>query len=113
MHQRNQQRKLHNGNSYPRRNKTPRHLEHSIDEVKVFCQRHSLNGIQIGKWIWVKFTAKPNKFMIILLKDYGFHWSKRRGMWAHNCGHPCQPGEKAPWHKYKCQDVSGSVDLED
>jgi hypothetical protein len=86
---------------------------HSIDEVIDFCQQHSLNSIMIGKWIWVKFACKPADHMLKLLKGFGFCWSSRRGMWAHNCGHPSQPGKQAPWHKYRCCDVSGSVQLED
>lgn len=86
---------------------------HTIDEVIEFCRQHSLNSVRIGKWIWVKFTRKPCEDMRMQLKDFGFCWSKRRGMWAHNCGHPSQPGTQAPWRKYQCSDVSGSVRLED
>ena len=87
--------------------------QHTTDEVIAFCRKHYLNGIMIGRWIWVQFTEKPNLQIRKLLKDFGFHWSTRRGMWAHNCGYPSQPGNEVPWHKYPCYRVSGAVDLKD
>ena len=90
-----------------------RQESHTIDEVIDFCRQHSLNSILVGRWIWVKFLRKPPEDIRKLLKDFGFTWSKRRGMWAHNCGHPCQPGKQPPWHKYQCSNISGSVKLED
>ena len=91
----------------------PHRQDRSIDEVIEFCQKNSLNSIQIGSWIWVKFDRKPSEFVRKLLLRFGFRWSKRRKMWAHNCGHPCQPGNDKPWHKYNCSNISGSVSLDD
>ena len=88
--------------------------DYGIEEVTNFCRQHYLNAVRVGNWIWVQFREKPAEQMLKLLKDFGFRWSKRRGMWAHNCGNPSQPGKEAPWHKYPYMVVSGMpVDLEE
>ena len=95
-------------------NETSDQQEHNLDEVSKFCRQHFLNAIQVGKWIWVRFNAQPEEHVRKLLQDFGFRWSKRRGMWAHNCGFPSQSSTNGvPWHKYQCYTVSGSVNLED
>jgi hypothetical protein len=72
-----------------------------FDEVVEFCKALSLDAEVVGKWIWVTFAQKPNRELIQQLKDFGFRWSPRREKWAHNCGHPCQPGSGDPWDKYE------------
>lgn len=75
--------------------------ERSFDEVVEFCKELGLDAEVVGRWIWVTFAQKPDRDMIKALKDFGFHWSPRREKWAHNCGHPSQPGSGNPWDKYE------------
>ena len=86
---------------------------HSLDDIVGFCKFYSLNAVQIGKWVWVKFAGEPNVQMQRLLKRFGFRWSERRKMYAHDCGHPSQPSNEVPWHRYAVNNISGSVNLED
>ncbi len=86
---------------------------HSLEDIVGFCKFYSLNAVQIGKWVWVKFTGEPPIQMQRLLKRFGFRWSERRKMYAHDCGHPSQPSNEVPWHRYAVNKISGSVNLED
>jgi hypothetical protein len=60
---------------------------HNIIEVCEFCRENHLEADVVGRWVWVKFAEKPSSEIRTLLKEFGFRWSKRRGEWAHNCGH--------------------------
>ncbi len=74
----------------------------SIIEVLEFCQLQSLPARVVGKWVWIKFESKPGPEIRQSLKDFGFHWSSRRGQWAHNCGHISKPARSyRPWDKYQ------------
>jgi ribosome biogenesis GTPase A len=74
----------------------------SIIEVLEFCKVQALPARVVGKWVWVKFESKPNADIRQALKDFGFRWSKRRGQWAHNCGHHSRPARNyRPWDKYQ------------
>ena len=77
---------------------------HNLIEVLQFCREHKLPARVVGKWVWIKYPAKPKPSTLELLKEIGFRWSPRRRQWAHNCGHPSQPAENyAPWDRYKTQ----------
>jgi len=78
---------------------------HNMIEVIEFCKTHHLPADIVGRWVWVKFEEKPSTETRTLLKDYGFRWSKRRGEWAHNCGHPTKPGHCIPREKYTVQHI--------
>ena len=74
----------------------------SIIEVLEFCKAQSLPARVVGRWIWLKFDSKPDAEIRQALKDYGFRWSRRRGQWAHNCGHTSRPARSyRPWDKYR------------
>ena len=74
--------------------------KHGIIDVIEFCRENNLPADVVGRWVWVNFTEKPSAEVRQLLKDYGFRWSKRRGEWAHNCGHPTKSGHCIPREKY-------------
>ncbi len=74
----------------------------SIIEVLEFCKAQALPARVVGKWVWVKFDSKPSADIRQALKDFGFHWSRRRGQWSHNCGRPTKPAlSYKPWDKYQ------------
>lgn len=74
----------------------------SIIEVLEFCQEQKLPARVVGRWVWIKFESKPDADTRQALKDAGFRWSRRRGQWAHNCGHPTKPARSyRPWDKYQ------------
>jgi hypothetical protein len=73
-----------------------------IFEVLEYCKEQELPARVVGKWVWLKFDEKPNATIRQGLKDMGFRWSKRRGQWAHNCGHISKQARSyKPWDKYK------------
>jgi len=78
----------------------------SVIEVCQFCKDHRLNAELVGRWVWVKFDAKPDAETRKLMKDFGFRWVARRGMWAHNCGHPSRSGKRHPFYTYGHRPVS-------
>lgn len=74
----------------------------SILEVLDYCKANNLPARVVGKWVWIKFESKPTAEVRQGLKDMGFRWSRRRGQWAHNCGHSTKPAlNYKPWDKYK------------
>lgn len=74
----------------------------SIIEVLEFCKSGNLPARVVGRWVWIKFESKPNAEIRQALKDFGFHWSRRRGQWSHNCGRPTKPARGyKPWDKYQ------------
>ena len=74
----------------------------SIIEVLEFCKVQALPARVVGKWVWIKFESKPSAEIRQALKDFGFRWSRRRGQWAHNCGHDSRPAHNyKPWDKYR------------
>jgi len=74
----------------------------SIIEVLQFCKERNLPARVVGRWVWIKFDSKPAADVRQALKDIGFRWSKRRGQWAHNCGHQAGPAlNYKPWDKYE------------
>jgi len=74
---------------------------HSIVEVLEFCKAHNLPARVVGRWVWIEFESKPSDSIRQSLKDFGFRWSRRRGQWSHNCGHPTKPArDYRPWDKY-------------
>ena len=76
--------------------------QHSINEVLEFCKAQSLPARVVGRWVWVKFDSKPSTETRAGLKAMGFRWSRRRGQWAHNCGHSSRPARSyRPWDKYR------------
>lgn len=40
----------------------------------------------VGKWIWIQFEAKPDVETRAALKDLGFHYNSKRGLWQNPCG---------------------------
>lgn len=73
----------------------------SIVEVLEFCKALNLPARVVGRWVWIKFDSKPDAETRQSLKDFGFRWSRRRGQWSHNCGHPTKPAPNyRPWDKY-------------
>ena len=74
----------------------------SIIEVLEFCKAQNLPARVVGKWVWIEFESKPCNQIRQALKDFGFGWSRRRGQWAHNCGHSSRPARSyRPWDKYR------------
>jgi len=74
----------------------------NIIEVLEFCKVQALPARVVGKWVWIKFESKPNAEVRQTLKDFGFRWSRRRGQWAHNCGHSSRPARSyRPWDRYQ------------
>lgn len=83
-------------------NKSKSKPNHSIIEVLEYCKAQNLPARVVGRWVWIKFESKPNTDIRQSLKDMGFRWSRRRGQWAHNCGHSSLPARGyRPWDKYK------------
>jgi hypothetical protein len=74
--------------------------EQNLLAVCQFCKDHQLNAELVGRWVWVRFASKPNGETRKLLTEFGFRWVPRRGMWAHNCGHPSRAGVGHPFSKY-------------
>lgn len=80
----------------------------NVFEVIDFCTQLDLQAELVGKWIWVSFDEKPDRQLRRTLKDFGFRWSKRRGKWAHNCGHPTKSASLSdPWEKYPHRTLTG------
>ncbi len=83
-------------------NKPESKSEHNFIQVLEFCKEQNLPARAVGKWIWLRFETKPSTEIRQALKDFGFRWSRRRGQWAHNCGHCSRPAHNyKPWDKYK------------
>ena len=77
-------------------------------EVVDFCRQHGFSAELVGQWVWVTFAEKPEQDLLKKLKLMGFKWSRRRGKWACNCGHPTKSAyESSPFDKYHCRAVSG------
>jgi hypothetical protein len=84
--------------------------EHSIIEVLEFCKAQNLPARVVGKWVWIKFDSKPPAEIRQAPKECGFRWSKRRGQWAHNCGHSSRPARSyRPWDKYRTISVEQAI----
>ena len=101
----------------PKHPKSIKSKEHSILEVLEFCKSRNLPARVVGSWVWIEFDSKPSAEIRQALKDFGFRWSKRRGQWAHNCGHSSRPARSyRPWDRYRtisldeaCQSVGLEV----
>ena len=77
-------------------------------EVVGWCQELNLSAELVGQWVWVTFDQKPEQDLLKKLKQMGFKWSKRRGKWANNCGHPAKSAHQSnPWETYSHRFVSG------
>lgn len=74
-------------------------LNTTFDVVK-WCADNDIPADLVGRWVWVKFDAKPSTEVRTALKAAGFRWCKNRGEWAHNCGHPSRRGTGNPRNKY-------------
>ena len=84
----------------------------SIVEVLEFCKEQALPARTVGKWVWIKFAEKPNAGIRQALKDFGFHWAKRRQQWCHNCGHSSRPARNyRPWDRYQTKSLDESLRL--
>lgn len=82
----------------------------SIIEVLEFCKAQSLPARVVGRWVWIKFDTKPAAEIRQSLKDFGFRWSRRRGQWSHNCGHPTKPAPNyKPWDKYQTTSLDDAI----
>ena len=82
----------------------------NVFEVIDFCKELDLEADLVGQWIWISFDDKPDRELRRTLKDFGFRWSKRRGKWAHNCGHPTKSAYQSdPWEKYDHRMVTGQT----
>lgn len=85
--------------------------EHSIIEVLEFCKSGNLPARVVGRWVWIKFSSKPDAEIRQALKDMGFRWSRRRGQWAHNCGHSSLPARSyRPWDKYQTISLEQAIE---
>ncbi len=72
----------------------------NLIDVIVWCKFHQVPADVVGRWVWVKFEEKPAAEVRENLKAAGFRWCKKRGEWAHNCGHPTRSGHGNPRYKY-------------
>ena len=82
----------------------------SIIEVLEFCKERDLPARVVGRWVWIKFESKPSAEIRQSLKNFGFRWSRRRGQWSHNCGHPTKPARGyKPWDKYQTVGLDESL----
>ena len=72
------------------------------EQVVEFCKANHLQSYIVGRWVWLDaFDAPPPPQLRALLKAAGFRWIRKRGRWAHNCGHPTKSNPKiTPWRKY-------------
>ena len=78
-------------------------------EVVNFCRHHNLEAEMVGRWIWVRFEEDPGEEICQALLEFGFRFSPRRGMWAHNCGKPSKSARDShPWDTYPHTTVSRS-----
>jgi len=85
---------------------------HSIIEVLEFCKTQNLPARVVGRWVWVKFDAKPGADIRQALKDFGFRWSKRRAQWSHCCGHHSRPARNyRPWDKYQTVSLDDALSV--
>lgn len=84
----------------------------ALQDVIQFCKEKDLPADVVGRWVWLRFDAKPDEDTRTLLKGAGFRWVKTRGEWAHNCGHPSRRGTGEPRWKYGSVPVR-SVLIED
>lgn len=85
-----------------------------IDGTLAVVQWCAANGIPadlVGRWVWVSFDEKPAAAVLAMLKLAGFHWSRERGEWAHNCGHWSGPGKGSPRWKYGSVPVGQAVGM--
>jgi hypothetical protein len=80
---------------------------HNLIEVIEWCRAKGLTQADVvGRWVWILFDEKPPAELRQELKDFGFRWVKKRGQWAHNCGHPSRHGKVSPRAKYGSVPVS-------
>lgn len=79
--------------------------KHNLVDVIEFCRANGLPGEIVGRWVWLRFDAKPGLEVLDLIKSFGFRWVHRRGAWAHNCGHYCKQGVGDPRVKYGCKPI--------
>jgi len=85
---------------------------HNLIEVVEFCKHNGFHQAEIvGRWVWITFNEKPSETIREKLKGFGFRWIKRRGRWAHNCGHPSKRGRQDPRFKYGVIPVDNADDL--
>lgn len=89
----------------------PEKLTNLIDVAR-WCDARGLPASIVGRWVWIRFPEKPNGETRAALKAVGFRWVKRRGEWAHNCGHPTGRGKCNPRWKYGELPVSAVSELE-
>ena len=80
---------------------------HTLSEVVLFCQRFNLEALVCGHWVWCTLPEQATDSFISQLRNFGFHYSKRRNKWAHDCGFTCKPGKSDPFTKYPTYRVSG------
>jgi len=71
-----------------------------IADVIDFCKSHGFPADVVGRWVWIRFDAKPDQEIRDSLKAAGFRWVRTRGQWAHHCGHPTRKGKGDPRWKY-------------
>ncbi len=72
----------------------------ATSEVAAWCRARNLPAYIVGRWVWVEFDSKPDSGIREALKANGFRWSRRRGAWAHPCGHFTGRGSCDPFWKY-------------
>jgi len=83
---------------------------HSLIEVLEYCKSQDLPARVVGRWVWIEFASKPSAEIRQGLKDFGFRWSRRRGQWAHNCGHSSRPAHSyRPWDRYETTTLENYV----
>ena len=82
-----------------------------LADVIAWCQRNDIPADVVGRWVWVRFDAKPSESIRDSLKAVGFRWVKHRGEWAHNCGWVSRRGPGRPRDKYGSVPVA-SIDTE-
>jgi len=84
----------------------------NLIDVARWCDAYGLPASIVGHWVWIRFDSKPGADIRAAVKAAGFRWVKRRGEWAHNCGHPTGRGRCDPRSKYGEVPVAALSELE-
>ena len=84
-------------------------LEQLADEMPEVHARAYL----VGRWVWVGFDARPDKWITMRLYGLGFRWNPRRMVWQHACGWHSKRSPGDPRLKYGVVSVGSAGQADD